>query len=69
MTLALRQRPEAAPWNALREIEDHFSRFFAEPFGALTEWSNGAGRWAPALDVSETENEYEIGRASCRERV
>lgn len=59
-TLARRNRNDVAPWNALREIEDHFSRFFAEPFGAMTDWSNGSVGWAPAIDVSENENEYVI---------
>lgn len=60
MTLVRRNRTEAAPWNALREIEDHFSRFFSEPFGTLSEWPNGSGGWIPAIDVSENENEYVI---------
>lgn len=59
MTLVRQNRSEAAPWTALREIENHFSRFFGEPFG-LVEWPNGGSGWAPALDVSENENEYVI---------
>lgn len=58
MTLVRRAKNDVAPWNALREIEDHFSRFFGEPFGSMAEWPNGAGGWMPAIDVSENENEY-----------
>lgn len=59
-TLVRRNRNDAAPWNALREIEDHFSQFFADPFGPMTDWSNGGSGWAPAIDLSENENEYVI---------
>ena len=51
-------------WEPFRDVDDVFNRFFAE---TLRRWpAAGAGEarpafdWAPAADVSETEDEYLI---------
>jgi HSP20 family protein len=53
-----RPRNDVAAWNALQEIEDHFNRVFSEPFGQLSEPRGNGSAWAPAIDVSETEDSY-----------
>jgi HSP20 family protein len=55
-------------WEPFRDVDDMFDRFFAETMRRWPQQAQGAGQgrdqqgreWAPAADVSETENEYLI---------
>ena len=49
---------ELAPWNALRDIETHFNRFFSEGWPEFS----GAGKrsWVPAIDLREDENAFVV---------
>lgn len=41
------------------ELDRIFGRWLREPFGLLSDWSDG-GDWTPALDIAETENEITV---------
>ena len=57
-------------WEPFRDVDDIFDRFFAETMRRWPQQAQGPGQgqgrdlqrreWAPAADVSETENEYLI---------
>ena len=52
-------------WEPFRDVDDIFDRFFAEsmrrwPRAAQAADMQQAREWAPAADVSETDNEYLI---------
>jgi len=52
-----RNRGELSPWSALRDLEEQFNRVFGGTRNDL-DWFEGA--WAPAVDVSETDDAYAI---------
>ncbi|MEK7792939.1 MAG: Hsp20/alpha crystallin family protein [Candidatus Hydrogenedentota bacterium] len=49
---------ELAPWNALRDIENHFNRIFGEGWPEFS--SLGKRSWVPAIDLRENENAYVV---------
>ena len=52
-----KDRCDLAPWSALRDLEDEFSRIF----GSWTrDLDRPTGAWSPAVDVKETDEAYTI---------
>lgn len=50
-----RNRNEAAPWSALRELEDEMSRVFGDQGPG---WPGLATEWIPSVDLNEKDDEY-----------
>jgi HSP20 family protein len=52
---------ESSPMLALRnEIDRLFESFFREPFGAIDWPTWGSDKWAPAVDVTDSEKELTV---------
>lgn len=56
----IRRKPaaELAPWNAFRELEDQLTRVFGEPLVNTDDWSNLRQNWAPAVDITESDDAF-----------
>lgn len=55
------ERNELSPILALRnEMDRLFDSFFREPFGGMDWPFGGSGKWAPPLDMAETDTEFTV---------
>ena len=52
-----RNRNEMAPWSALRELENEFSKMFGDERRG---WAGVPTEWYPSVDLNETDDAYEL---------